>query len=680
MAYLSTPDFSFAQNGNGSYDVYTTWNEFISEYTDYMNEYVLSDDEKNSDIEQDLDFLENLHRFPVNINNATKDDFLKLPFLTETQADSILSYRDKAHEFYSLGELQFVYVIKPIQRKWLSLFFYAEKAKRTSEQWMKGRSKHLAVTSFDFPLYKRAGNKTHSKEEIKKAPNSVYWGNGISNSIRYRYSRGKDFDTGITLQKDAGEPFASCKNYPYDYVSAYGHIVFPQRKLQIWIGDFDVRSNHGLLFSSGIFRNKAQINSQISPKALQIKGHTSCDEINYFRGFATNLQTSFWTITVLASIKKLDSRLNNDTVTSFSKTGLHRTKTEIERKNNVQDITSAFFLGYKRGCVQWGITSVYDHYDHIIWPIEKTYNKYYLRGRNAFSLSSNYGIVTKKWIHTGEIALDKKAHIAATHQTRYMPLSELSVTGQIRHFSPQFISVHGGTMQEGSTIQNETGITIGATYQISAPLELNVFADYFLFTRETFRASKKNSQGYSFNAMILYSKAQTTYKIRYRFKTKQQDIFGYKGTLQYVSSHRLTLSSIYNSPYHISMTFSTDVALSVSQRSNCKAGIMISSRFSWKGIRKTTFDAFAATFFTDGSKNRFYAYEPQLRFTGSFPSFSYHGMRIVAQCSWKPKPFLQISGRYGMLYYFNQNKIASGTQQINSPIKNDLSLQAILSF
>lgn len=160
----------------------------------------------------------------------------------------------------------------------------------------------------------------------------MYWGNALANTVRYRFSHGKQFSAGTTLQKDAGEPFAGCGNYPYDYVSAYAHLIFTNGKWQAWLGDFNVRSNHGLIFSSGLFKNMAQINGLFSSKPLQIKPHSSCDETNFFRGLALARQDRVWNAAAFFSLRKLDARLENDTVTSFSKTGFHRTQTELERK------------------------------------------------------------------------------------------------------------------------------------------------------------------------------------------------------------------------------------------------------------------------------------------------------------------------------------------------------------
>lgn len=454
ISLLSRP--ADAQSGNGDYDTYTTWNEFVTEYLEQnIDEDAL---EIESDLRQDLQFMEDLHLRPQNINTAAKEDFLRLAFMTEAQADSILSYRSRKREFFSLGELQFVSDLTPVQRKWLSLFFYAERIDSKRAYAQKGKIRHLFITNLDVPFYKRAGNRQPTEEEYKKNPNCVYWGNALANTVRYRFSRGKQFSAGTTLQKDAGEPFAGCGNYPYDYVSAYAHLISTNGKWQAWLGDFNIRSNHGLLFSSGLFKNTAQINGPFPSKPLQIKPHSSCDETNSFRGLALARQGRVWNAAAFFSLRKLDARLENDTVTSFSKTGFHRTQTELERKNNVRNLTAAMQLGYNKNRLKLAFTFAFDNYDHVVWPKEQPYNLYFMRGKSACAFSCDYHIrsADRKWTHTGESTAPhvRKAHkrkkrrkaatsppFVALSSTKFNPTSfnlRLELNAPVNRIKPKF--------------------------------------------------------------------------------------------------------------------------------------------------------------------------------------------------------------------------------------------------
>lgn len=74
---------------------YMTWDEFVQTYYEGENgeedEYLL---------EEQRERLQVLMQHPMQINRLSRSDLLQLPFIDETQADSILSYREKRHGFY----------------------------------------------------------------------------------------------------------------------------------------------------------------------------------------------------------------------------------------------------------------------------------------------------------------------------------------------------------------------------------------------------------------------------------------------------------------------------------------------------------------------------------------------------------------------------------------------------
>ena len=103
--------------------------------------------------------LEDLAENPMNLNTATRDDLLQLPFLPEDVADSILSRRDHAGPYGSLGELLFIRNLTPELRRYLSLFLTigpppSGKA-RLRDMLLAGRSE--VESRLDIPLYRRAG-------------------------------------------------------------------------------------------------------------------------------------------------------------------------------------------------------------------------------------------------------------------------------------------------------------------------------------------------------------------------------------------------------------------------------------------------------------------------------------------------------------------------------------------
>ena len=95
-----------------------SWEDFVDEFT---NSYY-SDGNYSETNEELLENLQNIHNNPININTASREDLLQLPFLSQSQADSIVSYVSKHGPMLSLGELMFIKRIDFQTRKFLTIF------------------------------------------------------------------------------------------------------------------------------------------------------------------------------------------------------------------------------------------------------------------------------------------------------------------------------------------------------------------------------------------------------------------------------------------------------------------------------------------------------------------------------------------------------------------------------
>lgn len=97
---------------------YITWDEFVQEY---IGELSTEDEEPQIDAET-LEWLEHLAQSPYQINRVERSELLQLPFLKESQVDSLISYRNAKHGILSLGELQLIRDFDYFTRRYLSLF------------------------------------------------------------------------------------------------------------------------------------------------------------------------------------------------------------------------------------------------------------------------------------------------------------------------------------------------------------------------------------------------------------------------------------------------------------------------------------------------------------------------------------------------------------------------------
>lgn len=669
-----------AQTYTAGREFYTTWEDFVEQYYNAAEE----EDDNQKERADHLLQLQELYEHPLNINTAGRDALLEIPFLTDQQADSLLSYRARKHLFRSLGELQFISPLNREMRQWLSLFTYAGDtlAPRRSAADALWGGRHELTVHLSVPCYRRDGNRPHSDEVLQKYPNRQYLGNGLSNTIRYRYRSLRDgIAYGLTLQKDAGEPFACRGNYPYDYTSAYFSLAPPNRRWALWLGDYELNVAQGLLAGTRHYDSRLMLGAGLVRQPAPIRPHTSAAESDFMRGGAVRLRLGSWQLTAFAAWQRIDGTLRGDTLTALKTDGMHRTLGEMERRRTAGRLTAGAGADYIAHTWHAGLTFMADRYDKTIFPPLRTDNRYTLRGRNAAGASAHYAWqATRRFSAAGEVAADRLGHFATLHTMRFSPLPTLDLSLQMRHLSPRYVAPHAKALVRNSRQQNETGLTLLANWRTAERFTTTAYADLFRFPQPTYKASQPGSKGMELFLQETYTPTRhTTLALRYKLQTRQEDIKNFDGMLQYATTHRLRLSYSAATQPHLSLHTAVDAAFTQSQTASTQCGYMLSARTSYTA-RRFSASAFAAIFFTDDYATRLYAYQPQLPGTGSFPSFAYHGYSLVIQAIIKITPRLRLALRDNLLHYFNKKTIGSGAQRIDSPTKNDLSAQIKWSF
>jgi len=666
----------FAQMGEGER---LTWEEFADEYAAQASE------ENGETLTQsDLEWLEELALHPLQINRAKREEILSLPFVSEEQADTLLSYIHQKNGIRAWGELMLLRGWDYASRRRLTLFarcdslpsLSPEQAARKAElqriapKLYKGH--HELETRLDIPLYKRQGY------EISDRPmtTNFYTGNALHHIARYRYNFQREVYYGLTMEKDAGEPVGKVGFYPYDYWSGY-FVLRPRGKSwTVALGDYEVKNGWGLLFGHQLFSSREQLTSPLRAAAIKFKPHTGSDEANFFRGAAVSFMLKRLTLALFASYRKLDARLNaaGDTARTWLKTGLHRTLSEISRRRNLGCFTAGADVEFRQHNFGVSLSGYVAHFQYPLCPEWRWYNAYYFRGQTAGGFALNYFFRRGNWTIQGETASDHAMHLATDNRIGYRPSSCLTLNLQVRYFSPRFVSLYGSALQQGSRTANELGCALAVKYLPKREWEISGYADIFRFPKPTYTAVLAGAKGIEVQGQVKwFQSSRTSFFFRYRLKSRQYTLTGYK-LLAYRQTHRLRLGYTWSGE-RFQVTPQLDAAYHSRQSGERSWGFMSSARATWKPSKKFSLRTFAALFFSDDYNSRLYAYEPQLLRSAAFSAFAYHGMRLLLLASYQPAKRITLSLRAGSTHYFNRSEISSGIERIHSPWKNDLSLQ-----
>ena len=641
-----------------------TWEDFVQDYME--NEY----SEETSDEELTISLLEELqeiHNNPIPINQANSKDLLVLPFISQRQADSIVSYIKKYGPMYSVKELMLVPYLDYSTRNKLSLFIYCDEAPDKS---VTGKNKWKQQISgyHQIPLYERKGYQTNT-----------YQGIPLSATLRYRGQWNDKIEWGATLQNDEGEPFFQYRNYPFDYQSYY--LVGKNKGkglVRQWIlGDYQLHFGMGLIAGHGFWQNPVGLLSFSRNQLQTISKHTSTDECHFFRGGAVTLQYKHTSMTVFGSHRLLDATVKNGKATTLLTSGLHRTLSEIHRKENVRSIAGGTHIQWTGNHWQWGASALFTQYSKPLEPGSALYRRYYMKGRNFFNCGIHYQYRNSRFTAHGECATDHTGGWGIINQITCQLTQQLQTFFLYRYYDKRYKAPYAFAFAEGGHVQNEHGAYIGYNWTIHRQWNLKGYFDYSSHPHAIYRADFASQRMKIFQLVTFQPQKDLSFDFRYQFSQKEENNKSKTALVDiYKNSGRLQAHYLLGSTKHTTGCYFIYL-LPVSGPG--KWGKMIAHRIS---ATKGSISGYlsGAWFNTSDYSTAMHCYENGPSYSFSFPTCYGHGWRASAMIRKKWNRLWDITIKYGITRFTNQKTISSSHQLINHPYKQDLSLQWMMNL
>lgn len=615
---------------------------------------------------------------PLNINAATKEQLEKFPFLSDIQIENILYYLYKHGDMLGSKELQ---MVEDLDRKtigYLLPFITFEKSKKESQklslkQVMK-YGRHELMTRLDVPLYTRKGYYTK------------YLGYGFYHNVRYNFRYSDKIVVGVTAEKDAAEPFFDGYNRKgYDYYSPYLILNNVGRFKTLALGNYRLSYGYGLVMNAGFSLGKSTMVSSMQSRASGIRKHSSTDEYNYFQGIAASYRLSNrWSLDAFYSYRQMDGTVDGRFITSLKKDGYHRVKTDFEKKNTVSNQLAGSHLYYNGKYYELGLTAVYNVFNRVLKSSPRTYNRFYPQGRDFFNAGLTYKFFWKRFILSGETALDKRGRIATLNVLTYLPNSETRILLLNRFYDMAYQSLYAKAMGEGSMVQNESGVYAGLETRLLKSFTLNAYADFFYFPWKKYQLSQAETTGFDGMVQLGYEPTETVDMfLRYRYKQKKKDYNpeeGDKVVLPYTQQKwRYQLSYQPSEEWLLKTT--ADYVWCGYSGLKASQGVLVAQS---AGFRPSSFplriDATVAWFHTDDYASRISLYEKSLLYAFSVPSFYGRGMRFALQVHYTLGERLTFEAKYACTHYRDRDVIGTALEQIEGNTKNDLYFQLRWKF
>ncbi|HIP31929.1 MAG TPA: hypothetical protein EYG86_04125 [Crocinitomicaceae bacterium] len=668
-------------------------NDIIQQRIEFISEQL---EDENIDLTA---LVENLNFFfenPLNLNSADEESLNELGLLTDVQINDLLLHRKLFGKMISIYELQslpywdlntislvlpFVKVDDKLDQLHVSL-------KEAIQQ-----GKFEAYFRFQTILEDKAGYED-VPDSILNSSNSYYHGDPNRYYTRLRFSYRTNLSVGITAEKDPGEQFfKGAQSNGFDFYSAHAFYKGGKYLKSVALGDYQVQVGQGLNFWSGYAFGKTADVTNVKKSAKSLKPYTSVDETRFLRGAAFELGYKKFSLTTFGSYKAVDASvivgdsLEEDLqfVSSINLTGLHRTNSEIAKKNQLNEIVVGSNLRYKLRNLHLGIAAVYLGYDRDFVKDTLPYNSFDFRGKSNFSISGDYSWVYRNFNFFGEISRSSySGGFANLHGVLFSLDRKVQMSLVYRNYARDYQTFYNAGFAEGSKTQNEKGLYAGMKISWTRAISTNVYIDAFKFPWLKFQVDGP-SIGHEYMVQQGYRPSRRfEIYVRFREQEKQRNSRLSDGTITELENI-LQRNYRFNLSYKVSESVklkSRVEYVTISRSSKDKEdGMIITQDIIYKpksspislSLRYALFD-------TDSYDTRIYTYENNALYVFSVPSYYYRGSRAYAMVRYKFFRKFDLWVRYGVSIFANRSSIGSGAEEIKGGNKTDITVQLRMKF
>ena len=551
----------------------------VHSWEKYLSAVMTAEDMESEEWQLNYDLLCELEQHPININKATREDLEQLPFLSAQQVEALMEYKYRYGGMKSLAELMMIREIEPQMRKLLGCFIYAGEESKS-----KIRTKHELIACY--------------KVDYR------HW-------FRYQMEQGDKLKLGLVASQDADEPFFSGKNkLGYDYYSPYLQLKKLGRLETLVLGNFRVSMGMGMVMNNSFSLGKIATLQNLGRNANGLRAHSS-RSLGFLQGAGAtiNLGRGIKT-TAFVSYTPMDATLNSDgSARTIITTGYHRTETELAKKNNLHALKTGGTIKYNGGRVHLALNALYAHLDRRLSPSKtQLYNYFKPEGTDFMNASVDYGYRGRRFTLNGETAIDGNGHIATINTISLTTNSGLNLMALQRFYSYQYTSLDAQSYSDCGRVQNESGVYIGLSWQLSPKWQLAAYADYAYHPWALYR---KTSSSYSLDNLMQCSFTSNHWKLMARYRLKA-----------YEKEHRTRITAEYTTENFSARTqFDGGYCAENEER-----GAMLSENLAY-AYHWFRMNAGVGYFNTDSYNSRVYLYESGPLYTYSMQQFYGEGMR-----------------------------------------------------
>ena len=660
-------------------------------WEDYVLQLAEESEEGNwENLYEDLTYLS---QNKINLNVATKEDLIKLPFLTSIQREKLEEYLKFHAPMKSIYELRLIGGFDKETIDLLLPFVYAGereyKQPAFSLKDMSKSGKHTMSMRFDKCLNEKTGYAEISDEELAKNPNKRYLGEDFYHVIRYGFQYRNKVQFGFTAEKDAGEMFWKDRHKGYDFYSASLVIRNIKQINTLILGNYRMHFGQGLILNTDFSLGKSSRIMHVSKQNAAIKPHTSTSEYNYLQGAAGQFDLKKLKIILFYSNQKIDANTDetDNSILTIKKDGLHRTENELNKKNTARLWSTGTRINLETDKFSGAVNFIHACFDKPVNPDGRPYNLFYYRGKENTNFSVDYQYQTRNFNFFGEAAVSQNKAAAILTGLQFEAASYCNLSLLYRYYDKKYHSFFGNAFSESSGVQNESGLYLGLNTQPFSKWKINGYVDFFYFPWLKY-GTDFSSRGFDGLLEATYTiNREVNMFFRYRYKNKESNISSSlldEKTHTYPLSEDISQRFRYQATYKFHSTFKgksiADYTLYKTAGGN-SCGYLIAQEIAWHPKRPDIETSMQFAYFnTSDYSSRIYLYERNVLFAFSIPSFYGEGIRSIFNLHYNLNKHIACWFRFSRTKYFDRTQIGSGLELIEGRTKNDISCLVRFKF
>lgn len=641
-------------------------------------------EESELDIEQLIEFLQELAANPLNINRASIDDLLQIPGLNFRLAQEIVQYRRQVKPFESIDELTDVRGLGNVTlnriRPYISVGSRLERGRDLylNPSYWTTNSRYEAISRYQ---------RVVEPQEGYQRPDTLggYSGSPIKYYQRLRYSS-NHLSLNLTQDKDPGEAVSGPADF--DYTSWHVALRDNGNLRELIIGDFSAGFGQGLtLWSSGGFGKGSEVIRSIGKNDRGVRPYTSAQETNGFRGIAATYGNRLQLTGFYSNRQRTASELNDQYVRFPTESGFHRTINEQERRLNLGQETYGGRIRYELNQGFIGVTGYQNSFDRPIGAGTQPSQIYNFSGQSLAAFGTDYRLLAGPALLFGEASYTDNGGygVLSGATVEVGPTTDMSFA--YRNYGRSFQSIFGAAFGEQSgNPQNEEGLYIGIRQGVTQNIQISAYFDQFRFPGARFQ-TRQASSGYDWLILIEYSpyRELEVYAL-FRFKQREQE---YSTTDDFGRENRLLDNSkrtgarfqaAYQVHQNVRLRTRVDFTRARPAVSDPSIGYLIYQDIRYTPLNNLTIDARVTMFDTEDFESRVFQFENDLLYVLSNTALFDQGQRMYIVANYRPKQWIQFWVKAGTTLYENRNTISSGLQEIQGNRRSDIGIQARVLF